>query len=131
MKYVEILPIVAGVLAAAFVIYIGAVGTRGYKSLWILPAVLSFLFLSFSTLAAFQEGPMGFWPEHIRNLWGNQIWFDLLLAVSIGWFLIVPKARALKMWVPLWGVLIIATGSIGFLAMASRYLYLRDSRRDA
>jgi hypothetical protein len=59
-------------------------------------------------------------------MWGNQIWFDLLLAAGIGWFLIVPQAKVLNMRLSLWLVLIVSTGCIGFLAMVARMLYLRE-----
>lgn len=92
---------------------------------WLLPVSLSLAFLLFSLTAVITEGGLGFWSEHTRNLWGNQIWFDLLLAVSIGWFLIVPQARQVGMRLIPWLVLIICTGSIGFLAMLARLLYLQ------
>ena len=79
----------------------------------------------FSLLAVGIEGPVGFWTEHTRNLWGNQIWFDLLLSIGIGWFLIVPRARSVGMRLPLWLLLIVATGCIGFTAMLARLLYLQ------
>lgn len=92
---------------------------------WLLPAGLALAFLLFSLTAVITEGGLGFWSEHTRNLWGNQIWFDLLLAVSIGWFLILPQARQAGMRLIPWLVLIICTGSIGFLAMLARLLYLQ------
>lgn len=95
---------------------------------WIFPAVGSLLFLGFSLFAVFQEGPTGFWPEHTRSFWGNQIWFDLLLSVLVGWTLMVPQAKAQGMRPLLWFALIVATGSVGFLAMLSRLLYLKESR---
>jgi len=42
-----------------------------------------------------REAPLGFWVEHPRHLWGNQIWFDLLLAAGVAWALLVPRARRL------------------------------------
>ena len=100
---------------------------RRPKWLWRLPAALGAGFLAFSLFAVGIEGPFGFWPEHTRNLWGNQIWFDLLLAVGIAWFLIVPPARRLRMQLPLWLwlLLIVTTGCIGFTAMLARLLYLQ------
>ncbi len=100
-------------------------GAHNTRNSWRFPAFLSLAFLLFSLHALMTEGPLGFWPEHTRNLWGNQIWFDLLLAAGIGWFLIVPQARAQCMRLPLWLVLIACTGCIGFLAMLSRLQYLQ------
>jgi hypothetical protein len=96
------------------------------KNGWLLPAALSLAFLLFSLQAIVSEGLLGFWTEHTRNLWGNQIWFDLLLAVGIGWFLVVPQAKAQGMRLLPWLVLIVCTGCIGFLAMIARMLYLKD-----
>ena len=59
-------------------------------------------------------------------MWGNQIWFDLLLAVGIGWFLIVPQAKAQGMRLLPWGIIVLSTGCIGFTAMVARMLYLRE-----
>jgi hypothetical protein len=99
------------------------------RHVWVVPAALSVLFLGFSLAAVLAEGPVGFWGEHTRSLWGNQIWFDLLLAVCIGWYFAVPQAVALGMRLRLWLALILATGCIGFLAMLARMLYLREHSR--
>ena len=96
------------------------------KNGWLLPAALSLAFLLFSFQAIVSEGLLGFWTEHTRNLWGNQIWLDLLLAVGIGWFLVVPQAKAQGMRLLPWLLLIVCTGCIGFLAMIARMLYLQE-----
>ncbi len=101
------------------------------KNGWVFPALLSLLFLSFSVAAVVAEGPTGFWPEHVRNLWGNQIWFDLLLAVGIGWYLILPRVKALDMKPVPWLVLVVCTGCIGFLVLLSRVLYLSEKNQRA
>ena len=126
MSLVSILPVLAGILYILFMVFIIYKDQTSQKWSWIFPALLSLLFLFFTLLAVFSEGPTGFWTEHIRNMWGNQIWFDLLLAAGIGWLLIVPQAKALNMRLPLWLVLIVSTGCIGFLAMVARMLYLRE-----
>ena len=125
MILTDYLPIAAAALFAALAAAAIKVSERRPKSLWLLPAGFSTAFLLFSLLAVGIEGPVGFWAEHTRNLWGNQIWFDLLLAIGIGWFLIVPQASRLGMRLPLWLLLIVATGCIGFTAMLSRFLYLQ------
>jgi hypothetical protein len=93
---------------------------------WALPALGSVLFFAFSAVAMVTEGPMGFGVDHTRDLWGNQIWMDLLLATSVGWALIAPRARAVGMPLAPWLLTVIATGSIGFLAMAARLLWLEE-----
>lgn len=95
------------------------------KSAWIVPAIISAGFFAWSLMAVVTEGPFGFWPEHTRNLWGNQIWFDLLIAVGIGWVLIVPAAKGVGMKLPLWLILVLSTGCIGVSAMFARLRYLQ------
>ena len=94
------------------------------KHLWLVPATLSLCFMAFSLCAVLSEGVFGFWPEHTRNIWGNQIWFDLLLAVGVSWYFVVPKARALGMRLWPWWLFILCTGSIGLLATVARISYL-------
>ena len=90
------------------------------------PAAFALLFLGWSTFAALTEGPTGFWPEHVRNAWGNQIWFDLLLAATVAVAALAPAARAVGMNTRLWLLLVAATGSIGLLAMLARLRYLQS-----
>ena len=129
MTLVEMLPWIAGfsfiLLAIAVAANIGA----GKKNLWVIPAGFSALFLAWSLAAVISEGPTGFWPEHTRNMWGNQIWFDLLLAAGVAWFFLAPRAKALGMNIYPWLLLIVCTGSIGILAMLSRYLFLKERAR--
>ena len=64
-------------------------------------AALSLLFLAFSPWAMRREGPFGVRLEHRRNLRGQQVGFDLLLAV-------------------------VCTGTIGLPAMVAQLRYLRE-----
>jgi hypothetical protein len=91
---------------------------------WGPPALASIVFLGFSTYAIATEGPMGFWTEHIRNAWGNQIWFDLLFAASVGWTALLPRARAAGMRPWAWALALPLAGSVALLAMLARVLYL-------
>lgn len=125
-SYLPWLAAVAFVLYSVAVLYV-ADSLRKY--LWLFPVALLFTFAAFSLYAVLTEGIFGFWAEHTRNTWGNQIWFDLLLAVGIGWGLAMPRARALGMRPLPWLLFIICTGSIGFLAMLARILYLENQSR--
>jgi hypothetical protein len=91
---------------------------------WAVGAALAALFFGFSIYAIGAEGLLGFWTEHVRNAWGNQIWFDLLIAASVAFAFLVPRARAVGMKPLPWFGLIACTGSIGILAMAARCLFL-------
>ena len=90
---------------------------------WQVPAVLCAAFFAYSLWPVLTLGPLGFWNEHVRNLWGVQIWFDLLCAIGVGWALLAPRARAAGMTPWPWLALIAATGSIGLLAMLARVFY--------
>lgn len=91
---------------------------------WWLPALASALFLGLSTYAVATEGFWGFWTEHVSSAWGNQIWFDLLFAASIGWVALLPRVRAAGMRPWVWAIALVATGSVALLAMLARVLYL-------
>lgn len=126
MLFTSLSPIVAAVAFLLFALYISTGSQAHKKTMWLFPGVLSLLFLIFSLQTVASEGVLGFWTEHTRNLWGNQIWFDLLLATGIGWFLVMPQAKSLGIRPLPWLLLIACTGSIGFLAMIARLLYLRE-----
>ncbi len=91
---------------------------------WRIPAGLAALFFAASLVAIASGGPLGFWTEHVRNDWGNQIFVDLLLCAGSAYFLLLPRARAVGMRPLLWLAGIAALGSIGLLAMLARVLYL-------
>ncbi len=127
MSQVELIPVVAGLATAVGILFV-VVGDRLKSIGWQLPGIFSLLLLLVSLRAVFKEGSLGFWTEHTRNHWGNQIWCDLLLGVSAAIAFMVPRARAMKMNIALWAILCLATGSIGLYAFISRLLFL-ESRR--
>lgn len=131
MRWVEIMPIIMGVLVAGYVIQRALVAGRQAALPWLLPAGAALALLLWTMIAAWHEGTTGFWPEHTRNLWGNQIWFDLLLAAAVALSCLLPRAHALGMRVLPWTLVVLATGSIGLLAMFARVMQLeaRATRR--
>ena len=131
MTLTEILPALAGLAFVIYLVRFAAAYDHSASSNWMLPAVLSLIFLAFSVAAVATEGLFGFWTEHTRTLWGNQVWFDLLLAAGIAWSLILPQARSLGMKSAPWIVAVCLTGCIGLLAMYARVLYLRSRQRDS
>lgn len=130
MTLVQLLPWVSGLAFAAALVALALRDPAAppIRGIWRLPALLCLLFLLWSLATVAMEGPFGFWTEHTRNMWGNQIWFDLLLAGSCAWALILPRARAVGMNPFPWLVLILASGCIGFLAMFARLLLLEERR---
>lgn len=123
MTWINTAPLVAGAATLLFAIFYALGSGTAARGRWVIPAALSFLFFAFSFYAGFHEGALGFWPEHIRHLWGNQIWFDLLLAASTALFLLIPKARAAGINPLPWAILTVATGSIGLLAFLAFVLW--------
>lgn len=91
---------------------------------WLVPTSLAVLFAGWSAIALREGGPLGFWAEHVRNAWSNQIWLDLLCAAGTAFVLLLPRARAVRMFVWPWLALVLATGSLGLLAMLARCLWL-------
>lgn len=125
MTLFTILPVLAGLATAAFVLGL-ALRTRPLgPQAWIAVATTCAAFTGWSLYAIATGGPFGFWVEHTRNAWGVQIWFDLLLAATCALIFMVPEARRLGM-IPLpWVALVLCSGAIGLLAMLARILYLR------
>lgn len=123
MTWTSTAPLVAGVLTLLFAALYARSSPSTLRGDWRIPAALCGLFFAFSLYAGLQEGATGFWPEHVRHLWGNQIWFDLLLAASVALFLLTPKAKALGINPLPWALLTVATGSIGLLAFLAYVLW--------
>lgn len=126
MPLTSVIPVVAGVATLVALPTIAALDLTRWRGAWVVPAAASLLFLALSAAAVAAEGPLGFWSVHTQSLWGNQVWVDLLLAASVGFTALAPRARALRMRPMRWCVLVLCTGSIGLLAMAARVLFLRD-----
>ena len=89
-----------------------------------IAAALSGGFAAYSGVTIWAEGLLPVLINHTSNLWGVQVWWDLLFSLSIAYFLILPRAKAQGMNLILWTVFILATASIGLLAMCSRLFWL-------
>ena len=125
MTLLQLLPILA---ALGFAVYcarhLAADGAPGPNS-WILPAVLSAGFLLFSLYTVAAEGLVQFWINHTNTFTGNQVWFDLLLAIGIAFTFMAPEARRLGMKPGPWLIGICLTGCIAVLAMLARMFWLK------
>jgi uncharacterized BrkB/YihY/UPF0761 family membrane protein len=126
MNQITAFPAIAGLVAIIAALYNAAKNDRLKKYSWIVPALFSCFFLALSLQAVLTEGLMGFWPEHTRNLWGNQIWYDLLLAVVAALYFGIPEAKKVGMRVIPWTLLVLATGSIGLYAFIARLMFLKS-----
>lgn len=89
-----------------------------------LAAVLFAAFAAFSAFTIAQEGVMAVVVNHTMNFWGTQVWYDLLIAVSLALFFIVPRSRSAGMNPLPWVLFVAATASIGLLAMVARLWWL-------
>ena len=118
----QILPVIAYAAVAAVILWL-ALAKSGPAS-WALPAVVAAAFAGFSVITVAREGLLQFWVNHSTTFAGNQVWFDLLLAVTLCFALIVPRARAVGMPLVPWAVAVILTASIALVPMMARLLWL-------
>lgn len=126
MSHLQFLPVVA-YLGCVLVILAIAFGVRAAPHLrWAMPAVLGGVFAVFSLITVAEDGLLQFWVNHTSNLSGNQVWFDLVMAVTIGFYLIAPRARAVGMNLVPWGVAVFATACIALLPMLARVVWLEQ-----
>lgn len=126
MTLTSVIPALAAAAALLAGLVLATFDPTRLRGAWVVPAAASLLFAAFSAVAVALEGPVGFWPVHTANLWGNQVWIDLLIAALVGFAALAPTARTLRMRPLSWLLLTLATGSIGLLAMAARVLFLRE-----
>ncbi len=123
-----ILPCVAVAVFVISAFAMLAVGGGTRTAGWKVAAMFALLFFVWSVHTVISEGPFGFWTEHSRNAWSNQIWFDLLLAIGAAFFLLLPRARAAGMRPLPWLIFILCSGSVGLFAMISRCLFLETRK---
>lgn len=97
----------------------------------VLAGALSAGFAAFSAVTIATEGLLPVVLNHTTNLWGVQVWYDLLFSLSVAVFLILPRAKAAGMSIAPWVIVILATASIGLLAMCARLFWLEQSQTAA
>ena len=97
---------------------------------WWLAALLAAGFIAFSAFPIVQEGYLGFIPNHTQDLWGTQVWYDLVCVVIVALVFIVPRAKAAGMNVLPWVLAVGLTASIALLPMVARLFWL-ESRTTA
>lgn len=126
MTMLQILPVLAYATAIAVVWMIATEKTASPTVRWAFPAILAALFLVFSLLTVAQDGLLQFWTNHTTNLAGNQVWFDLVMGIVIGFYLIAPRARAVGMPLLPWGIAVTTTACIALLPMLARLIWLEQ-----
>lgn len=126
MTSLQILPVLAYGLAIASVVATTLSAGASRRGLWVVPVIAATAFWVYSIITVLQEGLVQFWFNHTTTFSGNQVWFDLLLAVAICFFMIAPRARAANMRLWPWAVATIALAGLALLPMLARLLYLED-----
>lgn len=126
MSMLHALPLIA-YLGCVIIIVMIALGSKGsLRHRWIIPASLGAMFLVFSIHTVVQEGLIQFWVNHTTNLAGNQVWFDLIFAVTISFYLLAPRAQAVGMRLLPWGIAVFSTACIALLPMLARVIWLEN-----
>lgn len=88
-------------------------------------------FVGFTAITIAAEGPLGFLQNQQVNLWGVQVWYDLIIALAIAITFVAPRAKAAGMNVLVYIIATGLTGSIGLLAMVARLFWLERHRTAA
>ena len=121
----------AGGIVAAIIAVIHIATTKAQVGSPLIAAALAGFFGAYSAVTIFKEGVLPVWINHTTNMWGVQVWWDLLFAVGIAAFFIVPRARAQNMAVVPWLLFVAATASIGLLAMVARLFWLEKRAQES
>ncbi len=129
MTLLQILPILAYAGCVGTILLIAQENTVSALMRWLVPVVLGAVFLAFSIYQVSQEGLIQFWINHTTDLTGNQVWFDLIMAVTIGFYLLAPRARAVGMPLMPWGIAVFSTACIALLPMLARVLWLENKAK--
>lgn len=125
----EILFFAGIAVAGLLILYLAA--SKKYTESAVLAAAMGAGFAAFTAVTIWAEGIVPVYLNHSTNLWGVQVWYDLLISVVIALLFVVPRARKQAMNVPLWVVLVGATASIGLLAMVARLFWLEQTSSEA
>lgn len=128
MSSYEILFLCGVGIAVVALVYI--VGFKPEKGNAIPAAMLSAGFGAFTGAVILYEGVLPVWENHTNNLWGVQVWWDLVFALAIALFFIVPRARKMGMNIPLWVLFVASTASIGLFALIARLFWLETNAKE-
>lgn len=91
------------------------------KTAVVLPAVVLAPFLAFTLYCAYTGGLLGFVGHQLSAPWGVQVLLDLMLALSMFVFWMVPDARQRGLAAWPFAVIVLTCGSVGALT----YLLVR------
>ncbi len=132
MALTEFLPIPTTLAAVGFILwYANADRNARPRWAWLVPFGLFLTFTLWTVIALVREGLWPLWLNQSQNMWGNQVFFDLLLAVSIAFVALAPMARRRGMPLLPWAIFVCSTASIGLTAMMARIMYLEAKAKGA
>ena len=117
----------AGVAAIAVLVLYLAI-TKKLPESAALAAALSAGFAAFTAVTIWAEGFLPLIANQSTNLWGIQVWYDLLICATVALLFVIPRARKVGMMVPLWVLFVGASASIGLLAMVARLFWLEQAQ---
>lgn len=124
MTMLQLLPVIAYAGAVLAILWV-ARGPRLSSALRQAGLVgLALAFAAVTALTVWQEGLIQFWINHSTTIAGNQVWFDLLIAVCISFALMAPRARAVGMPLLPWAIAVMATASLALVPMLALLLWL-------
>jgi hypothetical protein len=120
-----------GLFAVGFLVALVAIGSILARDVKVgsaaIAAALAAGFAAYTAGTIFSEGVEPVFANQTTNMWGVQVWWDLLIAITVALFLIAPRARKARMNLPLWVIFVVATASIGLLAMVARLFWLEQA----
>lgn len=129
MDTFTILFLIGAALILPLMIYIAT--NRAEVGSPLVAGALSLAFGLFTLFTIMREGLEQVVFNHNINFWGTQVWYDLVMAVTVALFFIVPRARAAGMSIVPWVVFVALTASVGLLAMVARLFWLERQSQQA
>ncbi|KGE02996.1 hypothetical protein [Pseudohaliea rubra] len=115
----------AGFAAAAFaMLLVTQTKDRVAWPAWLVPLAVALPLAAWGGVAIYREELSGFWPLLTGSAWGLHAWFDRLMLLAAGFFLLQNRARAAGMKSEVWVIAVMFTGAVGLLLMLARTVYL-------
>lgn len=124
MPWTEILALAGFAVAAIAMLLVTQTKERVSWPGWLVPMAVVVPFMAWTAFAMTKEGFVAFWPVLMGSYWGVQIWIDRVMSVTIAFFLLQNRARAVGLKSEVWVIVVILTGSIGLLLMLAQTVYL-------
>ena len=125
MTAFQILALAGAIIVLPIIVYL-ALSQKPKESV-LIAACLSAGFGAYTAVTIWAEGFTPLIANHSMNLWGIQVWYDLLMSVGVALLFVIPRARKVGMNIPLWVLFVGSTASIGLMAMIARLFWLEQS----